>query len=97
MVAVEAGMVGTPVIATRVGALPELFHDAMLFVDLEQGLPSVDGLRGALSVVNAEWGEKLRRKVTALCSRDVVLGGYAKLVRSVLNNHRPHGGASGVS
>jgi glycosyltransferase involved in cell wall biosynthesis len=97
MVAVEAGMVGTPVIATRVGALPELFPDAMLFVDLEQGFPSVDCLRVALSRVNADWGERLRRKVTALCSRDVVLGGYAKLVRSVLNGHRPHGGSFGAS
>ena len=97
MVAVEAGMVGTPVIATRVGALPDLFADAMLLVDLEQGFPSVDGMRGALSSVNAEWGEKLRRKVTALCSRDAVVGGYAELVRAVLNGHRPHGSRSGAS
>jgi len=88
MVAVEAGMVGTPVIATRVGALPEVFADEMLFVELEQGRPSVDGLRDALRQVNAAWGDRLRAKVTALCARERVVAHYAALVRSVLGGRR---------
>lgn len=96
MVAVEAGMLGTPVIATRVGALPEIFPDAMLFVDLRQGHPSIAGLKSALSQVNAQWGERLRTQVTQLCSPEAVVARYARLIQSVLDGSLPHKGALGA-
>jgi glycosyltransferase involved in cell wall biosynthesis len=51
MAAIEAAAVGTPVIATRVGALAELFGDAVLFVDGAGGTPDgpggrTDGIEG---------------------------------------------------
>src|SRR4029077_12154028 len=38
-VVVEAGRLGVPVISTRVGALPELFAEEILFVDSVEGVP----------------------------------------------------------
>src|SRR6202521_4536044 len=45
MVVVEAGMLGVPVIATRVGALPELLAGEILFVDSVDGVPETAALR----------------------------------------------------
>jgi glycosyltransferase involved in cell wall biosynthesis len=81
-VVVEAGMVGTPVIATRVGALPELFPDEILFVDARDGVPSLASMRGALERVNPDWGFRLREKVVRLCNREAVVARYAEVLRS---------------
>ena len=84
MVVVEAGAAGTPVIATRVGALPELFAAEVLFVDSENGVPSLPGLRAALARLGPGWGERLRERVARLCDRDAVVRGYAAVVRAAV-------------
>ena len=83
MVAIEAGTLGVPVISTRVGALPELFGDEVLFVEIDGGVPSLGSLRSAIAHVDAGWGELLRRKVTRLCSREAVISRYGELLRAV--------------
>lgn len=86
MVVVEAGMLGVPVIATRVGALPELFADEILFFD------SADpaSLRRALAEADPRWGEKLRAKVTRLCDRGAVVSQYLGLIERVHFDRRRH-------
>jgi glycosyltransferase involved in cell wall biosynthesis len=83
-VVVEAGVVGTPVIATRVGALPELFPDEILFVDKEGDAPSLSSMRLALDRVEPSWGRLLREKVSRLCDREAVVARYAEVLREVL-------------
>lgn len=83
MVVVEAGRLGVPVIATRVGALPELFADEVLFVDSDGagGRPDLESMRRAVAALAPEWGEKLRARVADLCGRDRVAGLYSAVVR----------------
>lgn len=83
MVAIEAGALGVPVISTRVGALPELFADEILFVDLRGGAPDLASLRAAVARVGPRWGERLRARVERLCARDAVVARYADLLRAV--------------
>jgi glycosyltransferase involved in cell wall biosynthesis len=84
MVVVEAGMLGVPVISTRVGALPELFADEILFVDGDGGVPEVAGLRRALAAAGPAWGEALHARVARLCARDAVVSRYLAVVAGVL-------------
>ncbi|HSL84972.1 MAG TPA: glycosyltransferase family 4 protein, partial [Thermoanaerobaculia bacterium] len=57
MVVVEAGLAGTPVIATPVGALPEAFADEVLFVPLDEGgRPRAEDVAAALARADAGWG-----------------------------------------
>jgi glycosyltransferase involved in cell wall biosynthesis len=88
MVVVEAGRLGVPVIATRVGALPELFGEEILFVDRVDGVPDVASLRRALAAAGPDWGEKLRVQVDRLCDRDVVVAAYLDLVERVVRERR---------
>jgi glycosyltransferase involved in cell wall biosynthesis len=89
MVVVEAGMLEVPVIATRVGALPELFADEILFVESRDGTPDAASLRDALARLSPEWGRRLGRKVEALCSPRAVADLYAERVRALLGGaHR---------
>jgi glycosyltransferase involved in cell wall biosynthesis len=86
MVAVEAGLLGTPVIATRVGALPEVFPDQILFVESgADGLPELSSMRSALAqigpAVGPVWGRRLQERVEALCSREAVVGRYLEVLR----------------
>ena len=83
-VVVEAGRVGTPVIATPVGALPELFAEEILFVDQHGELPSLASMRNAVARVDPSWGLRLQRKVDRLCSREAVVERYAEVLRAVL-------------
>jgi glycosyltransferase involved in cell wall biosynthesis len=83
-VVVEAGMVGTPVISTRVGALPELFPDEILFVDQEGDVPSVASMRTAVGRLDPSWGPRLQEKVSRLCDREAVVARYAEILREVL-------------
>ena len=85
MVAVEAGCLGTPVIATRVGALPEVFPEQILFVDSgEDGLPELSSMRKAVGEIGPAWGRRLRERVGELCSREAVVGRYLEVLQSVL-------------
>jgi glycosyltransferase involved in cell wall biosynthesis len=88
MVAVEAGMLAVPVISTRVGALPELFAQEILFVDSEAGRPVLGSLRQALAAVEPSWGRRLQEKVRRLCSGEEVVGRYEALLRRC---HAPAG------
>ncbi|HEV8579322.1 MAG TPA: glycosyltransferase family 4 protein [Thermoanaerobaculia bacterium] len=83
-VVVEAGIVGTPVIATPVGALPELFPGEILFVDSESGVPCLDSMRTAIAQVSAAWGRRLRARVIRLCDRAKVIACYMQVLRDVL-------------
>lgn len=85
MVAVEAGMLGIPVIATRVGALPEVFPDQILFVDSgEDGVPELSSMRDALEAVDPVWGRRLQERVGELCSKEAVVGRYLEVLRPYL-------------
>lgn len=81
MVAVEAGLLGTPVIATRVGALPELFPDQILFAESgEDGLPDLASMRSAVAQAGPVWGRRLRRRVEDLCARETVAARYLEVL-----------------
>jgi glycosyltransferase involved in cell wall biosynthesis len=86
MVVVEAGMLGVPVIATRVGALPELFAEEILFFDSADAA----SLRQALAEAGPAWGEKLRAKVSRLCDRDAVISQYLDLVERAHSDRQRH-------
>lgn len=86
MVVIEAGFVGTPVIATPVGALPEVFADEILFVDLKDGEPSGEGFRLALSRLGPQWGRRLNNSLNALCAKESVVARYVALIESVWAN-----------
>ena len=86
MVVVEAGLLGVPVISTRVGALPELFADEILFFDSADAT----SLRGALAQAGPVWGERLRAKVTRLCDRDAVVSQYLDVVERVHFDRQRH-------
>jgi FkbM family methyltransferase len=89
MVAIEAGALGVPVVATRVGALPELFAGEILFVDQrDDGTPDVESLRRALAALSPAWGARLRQQVAARCSRRAVAGRYAERLRALLDRPR---------
>ncbi|HVT56921.1 MAG TPA: glycosyltransferase family 4 protein [Thermoanaerobaculia bacterium] len=84
VVAVEAGMLGVPVIATPVGALPEIFAGELLFVAHESdGTPSLAGLRQALDRLDPSWGRRLQAKVESLCAPEVVARRYAALLEGL--------------
>jgi len=93
MVVVEAGMLGVPVIATRVGALPELFAGEILFVDSVEGVPDAAALRRAIAAAGPSWGARLHARVAALCATDAVVGSYLRLVHSVHRDRRRHAAA----
>ncbi len=84
VVVVEAGLAGTPVIATPVGALPELFGDEILFVELDGGRPRLASVAAALARVDPSWGRRLGERVGHLCDRDRVVGAYAELIEATL-------------
>ena len=84
-VAVEAGTLGVPVIATRVGALPEVFPDQILFVDSgEDGLPELPSMRNAVELVEPVWGRRLQERVEELCSKEAVVARYLEVLRPYL-------------
>jgi glycosyltransferase involved in cell wall biosynthesis len=89
-VVVEAGMMGTPVVATRVGALPELFGEEILFVESEAGMPSLGSLQATVERIDPSWGGRLREKVVRLCDREAVIAGYAEILRTVVAAARSH-------
>jgi glycosyltransferase involved in cell wall biosynthesis len=80
-VVVEAGMVGTPVISTPVGALPELFGKEILFVESP---PDAASVRSALERLDPSSGPRLREKVVRLCSLETVAGRYAGVIHAAL-------------
>ena len=100
MVVVEAGLLGVPVIATRVGALPELFGDEILFLDgglqgLEDreepgAVPDLASLRRALTALAPEWGARLQARVRRLCDPDAVAAGYLEIVERVHRDRQRH-------
>jgi glycosyltransferase involved in cell wall biosynthesis len=90
MVVVEAGLLGVPVIATRVGALPELFAEEILFIDGAGEAPDVASLRRALAAAGPAWGDRLRARVAALCAPDAVVGSYLQVIDRVHRHRRRH-------
>lgn len=88
MAVVEAGWLGTPVVATRVGALPELFADAISFVDDDDGVPRLGSARAAvaeaLSPAGGERARRLAARVRELCDPARVSAAYAELIDAAL-------------
>jgi glycosyltransferase involved in cell wall biosynthesis len=84
-VVVEAGMVGTPVISTRVGALPELFGEEILFVDHPPHTRSVSVALKLLKDSREVWGRRLQEKVARLCAPEAVVARYAEVLREAIN------------
>ena len=83
-VVVEAGMAGTPVISTPVGALPELFGKEILFVDRP---PYTQPVRIALKLLQGSrdvWGRRLQEKVARLCAFEAVVARYAEILREAI-------------
>lgn len=80
-VVVEAGMVGTPVISTPVGALPELFPEEILFV---ANPPTVASVRAALGRLDPSYGRRLQDAVSRLCDPAAVARGYAEVIHAAL-------------
>jgi glycosyltransferase involved in cell wall biosynthesis len=90
MVVVEAGLLGVPVIATRVGALPDLFAEEILFLDGAGEVPEVASLRRALAAAGPAWGDRLRARVAALCAPDAVVGSYLQVIDRVHRDRLRH-------
>lgn len=90
MVVVEAGMLAVPVVATRVGALPELFAGEILFVDGAGGVPEPGSLRRALAATGPAWGKRLHAKVARLCAAREVVAAYRELIDRVCRARRDH-------
>ncbi|HEX2164418.1 MAG TPA: glycosyltransferase [Thermoanaerobaculia bacterium] len=88
MAVVEAGWLGTPVVATRVGALPELFADAISFADDDDGVPRLASARAAvaeaLSPAGGERACRLAARVRELCDPARVTAAYAELIDTAL-------------
>jgi glycosyltransferase involved in cell wall biosynthesis len=87
MVVVEAGLLGVPVVATRVGALPEVFAEEIAFVDWDGGAPAVESLRAAVAA-SPRLGQRLRDRVTRLCGREAVAARYAEVLRAQIARRR---------
>jgi glycosyltransferase involved in cell wall biosynthesis len=85
---VEAGALGVPVIATRVGALPEVFADEILFLESSGGTPDLASARQAIAAAGRDWGEKLRGKVLEVCDPETVVARYAEVVEGALRRRR---------
>lgn len=83
-VVIEAGSLGVPVIATRVGALPETFANEILFIDSENGIPVAESLQDALTRLDANLGERLRQRVLELCDGPEVASRYAAVCRDAI-------------
>jgi glycosyltransferase involved in cell wall biosynthesis len=83
-VVVEAGMVGTPVISTPVGALPELFAGEILFVDHPPSTRSVGMALKLLEDSRDAWGLRLQEKVAGLCALETVVARYAEVIREAV-------------
>lgn len=93
MVVVEAGLLGVPVISTRVGALPELFPEEILFLDSREGEPDAASLRQALAEIGEiapSWGERLQARITRLCDRDAVVSRYLDVLDRVHRARQLH-------
>jgi glycosyltransferase involved in cell wall biosynthesis len=88
MVAVEAGLLGVPVISTRVGALPEVFADEIAFVDLEGENPSVLSMKEALTAIGPALGARFQEKVRRVCDPEAVVARYAALLRERIEERR---------
>lgn len=94
-VVMEAALVGTPVISTRVGALPELFPVEIRFIDSVDGRPDAESLRRAVSRLQPgrrhelrhragrlhHHAEALRHRVEALCNPKHVADEYLREIQ----------------
>lgn len=84
MVVIEAGRVGTPVLATRVGALPKLLGNEILFIERRGDEPDVDSLRAQLERVEPVHGQRLSRAVLRLCDPRRVAASYREAIDEAL-------------
>jgi glycosyltransferase involved in cell wall biosynthesis len=87
---VEAGLLGVPVISTRVGALPELFSEEILFLDSREGEPDLASLSRAIDQIGPSWGERLQARVSKLCDRDAVVSRYLDVLDRVHRARQLH-------
>lgn len=101
MVVVEAGWKGTPVVATRVGALPEVFAEEVFFVDDDAGVPRLDSLRRAVaaaaSPAGRQRGRRLAARVRALCDPERVAARYSELIDAAIERREIESEAAAAS
>jgi glycosyltransferase involved in cell wall biosynthesis len=90
MVVVEAGLLGVPVISTRVGALPELLAEEILFFDSREGEPDAASLRRAVTEIGPAWGERLKARIAGLCDRDAAVSRYLEIIDRVHRARQLH-------
>ena len=90
MVVIEAGMLGVPVLATPVGALPEIFPDEILFTPFDTAgtEPDLAGVQRALGQLDPARGGLLQRRVQAVCAPEKVVARYAEVLRQVYQRFR---------
>lgn len=94
LVVLEAGTLGVPVIATRVGALPELFGEEILFLDSAGRVPEIGSLRQAIAALDPARGRRLAARVAEICDPEAVAARYGALLEGVLERS-PSSSASG--
>ena len=85
MVVLEAGARGIPVVATRVGALPEVLGEEVLFVESAGGVPVVESMRRGIAAASAGRGERLRAAVERRCGPEVVAKRYGEVVQAAIS------------
>jgi glycosyltransferase involved in cell wall biosynthesis len=90
MVVIEAGMLGVPVLATPVGALPEIFPDQILYAPLDPAgdVPDLVGVQRALGQLNPARGLALQRRVQEVCALETIVARYADYLRQIYRRTR---------
>jgi glycosyltransferase involved in cell wall biosynthesis len=96
LVVLEAGWLAVPVIATRVGALPELFGEEILWLESAGGEPDPASFRTAVAAIDPARGESLRHRVTALADPEVVAARHREEIERLLER-RAQGSAATAS
>lgn len=87
LVAIESLATGTPVIARRAGALPEIVEhgvDGFLVDDLDEA-------RLAVQLAAGLDRARIRERALARFSADRMVSAYERLYRSLIDEHRTHG------
>jgi glycogen(starch) synthase len=100
MVAIEAGMLARPVVATRTGGLPEVVVDGWTgrLVPPEDVAALADAVCAVLSrpAVAAELGRRARDRVTTVFARDRCIDAHADIYARLGRPGRPRAARSGA-
>jgi glycosyltransferase involved in cell wall biosynthesis len=84
LVSMEAGACGTPVVAFRTGALPEVVQHGHTGFTVR----SLDDMVAAIRDVGDIWPDECRHRVETRFSSKAMADGYERLYRRVIEEHR---------